>query len=804
MAGQVSVNTYIIQIMCVLNKCDEICKCFCFRAAGIACVVINGVVKNGLYVVGERCLRRSREKRSQWNAVLIDGEWRLLDVLWASCALVRRREKGWKLVDVQGEEFEDEHIEEEPGEQQHKDNEFFFLTDPDWFVSTHFPDDPDWQLLPRPLSIVQFETIVYIRERFFDMGLLMQPDSQRYCVMQTNKGEVTISFGIPQSLGYKAQFSYMLYYDATATAAATATATAAAAAAATATTTTTATATATATAAAAAAAVATAATHNTDTTATEEHIDDNANGNEEEKKVDEDRRDDAGAGADVAAAAADDDDEDDDGGGGDGDNDNDKNVEQDSVADNDAKLAINWKGCVFYRQTKEQIRYVCLMPTVGRYRMDIFGRRTKHDNGLDLVCSYVIECNSTDGRVLPDNPDIGWGPGIELEEVGLSAVSHPDGVIDTDDPVVTIQFSKTTGTDMAFWQVIKHDWIPVKDLKSRVTLRTSGDDVIAVLRLPEAGMYAYKLFADDRGTTGDIPNVCNYLVRFKHSSGPPPAPFPPLRWGVLGQGMHAQAFQFQVTGPGADGYIETSSSEITLALKLLPSGSELVYELLRLEMGLSRPEPSVTVNARDVIDIALPESGEYALNIFVRRSSDDYQIYHVHSVYIVFSGPPVVNETTTSAENNQTDEESTTDQVKASGQNAEYTTEEARAASVMDSLSQFSEEADEPVTPQRDDTGKPDDTTCVWCDTCEDSYDVDLPQSEHKLMIAAERKAAQHSTDYIEMKRTGGDNGDVVNVRLPKNGDYIIDVFDVLDNNLLDHVRCTHVTRLVEKVTHFR
>ena len=751
-----------------------------FRAAGIACVVINGVVKNGLYVISERRLRRNREKRSQWNAVLIDGEWRLLDVLWASCALVRRREKGWKLVDVQGEEFEDEHIEEEPGEQQHRDNEFYFLTDPDWFVSTHFPDDPDWQLLPRPLNIVQFETIVYIRERFFDMGLLMQPDSQRYCVLQTNKGEVTISFGIPQSLGDQAQFSYMLYYDGTTTAAA--------AAAATATTTT--------------AAVTTAATHNTDTTATEEHIDDKANWKEEEKKVDEDRRDDAGAAANVAAAAADDD-EDDDGGGGDGDNDNDKNVEKDSVADNDVKLAINWKGCVFYRQTKEQIRYMCLMPTVGRYRMDIFGRRTKHDDGLDLVCSYVIECNSTDGRVLPDNPDIGWGPGIELEEVGLKAVSHPDGVIDTDDPVVTIQFSKTTGTDMAFWQVIKHDWIPEKDLKSRVTLRTSGDYVIVVLRLPEAGMYAYKLFADDRGATGDIPNVCNYLVRFKHSSGPPLTPFPPLRWGVLGQGMHAQAFQFQVTGPGADGYIETSSSEVALALKMLPSRSELVCEMSRLQMGLSRPEPSVTVNVRDVIDITLPESGEYALNIFVRRSSDDYQIYHVHSVYIVFSGSPVVNEATTS-ENNQTDEESTTDQVTLSGQNAEHTTEDARAASVMDSLSQFSEEADEPVTPQRDDTGKPDDTTCVWCDTCEDSYGVDLPQSEHKLMIAAERKAAQHSTDYIEMKRTGGDNGDVVNVRLPKNGDYIIDVFDVLDNNLLDHVRCTHVTKLVEKVTLLR
>ena len=139
---------------------------------GFACVVISGVAHNGLYVVSERRLRLKREKGSHWNAVLIDGEWRLLDVLWASCAIARRREKGWKLVDVQGEAFEDEHIEEEPGEQQYRANKFFFLTDPDWFISTHFPDDPDWQLLPRPQSIVQFDKNVYLWEPFFDMGLL--------------------------------------------------------------------------------------------------------------------------------------------------------------------------------------------------------------------------------------------------------------------------------------------------------------------------------------------------------------------------------------------------------------------------------------------------------------------------------------------------------------------------------------------------------------------------------------------------------------------------------------------------------
>jgi len=40
---------------------------------------------------------------AQWNAVYVDGEWRLLDVFWASTCLVGRHSADWALLDSDGE-----------------------------------------------------------------------------------------------------------------------------------------------------------------------------------------------------------------------------------------------------------------------------------------------------------------------------------------------------------------------------------------------------------------------------------------------------------------------------------------------------------------------------------------------------------------------------------------------------------------------------------------------------------------------------------------------------------------------------
>jgi transglutaminase/protease-like cytokinesis protein 3 len=69
-----------------------------------------------------------------WNAARIDGAWYLLDVTWSSGYL--------------DESFTFHHAD--------PPDESYFLAEPARFVRSHLPEDPFWQLLPRPISMSTF------------------------------------------------------------------------------------------------------------------------------------------------------------------------------------------------------------------------------------------------------------------------------------------------------------------------------------------------------------------------------------------------------------------------------------------------------------------------------------------------------------------------------------------------------------------------------------------------------------------------------------------------------------------------
>ena len=772
-----------------------------YRAAGLACVVITGVNKNGSYVVGERRLYEKRARHAQWNAVLVDGEWRLLDVLWASCSLVRRRVPGWSLIDVDGETFKDEQEDDSPGERRHQTNDFFFLTDPDLFICTHLPDDPDWQLLPRPLLRMQFESFFYVRERFFELGLTLVGDSKRRCVLKTKQGEAAVVFGIPASLGIRAQFRYMLF-----------------------------------------------------------------------KKHD--------------------------------------------IEDAAGRVAVQTKGCVIYEQSDVRIKYTCHVVEVGKYRLDIYGRDVHRHDVIDLVCSYAIVCDATDGRLLPDDPDIGWGPGAELAEVGLVPITHMEGIVYTDEPNVTIMFHKATVKELVFWHCLKHNKLDEATLVSRQVLHMRGDHVIIVVRLPEPGEYAYKLFADERGKSGDIPNVCNYLIRFFKPVAPT-ASFPPLRWGVLGEGMHALTLDFDVSWIAAEGYINTLTSELTLRCDVTQSDYELFYEIGYRHNTSVLPSAMVKVDTRRthvIVHLTLSEPGEYGFNMFVRHLSEDSRINSVHSVLInyfepvvealalpdkssnsndelvgetghIFDGLRIVNELligssgeddgqpagercieddehdvpsaspdeatrhtpdSTSEETMKPDLEtiatdpdtrievpeqtpshtpvdeiaeeiaeeiatepsspSPTEVPEGSAENAEETSNETEVSAI----------ATAPEVKVETNTLTSQNGATLWkehvlpsnlvtCTICihenivisDDACCITLPHSEHGLLIAADRKAAQYPVNFTHLQRKGDRT---LLVSLPLVGVYAVAVYEVHDNNRLENVRHFNITR-IEKVT---
>nr|XP_020632994.1 kyphoscoliosis peptidase-like [Pogona vitticeps] len=156
------------------HLCREMC-----REAGLTCVEVSGQGRGAEYSHGRSCLQQ--KSNHMWNAVELEGQWFLLDVCW-----------GAGLVDVEKRLFTPRH------------DDFFFLTDPEDFVESHWPDDPVWQLLQPSIAREVFEKRVFKTPEFFKMELrLLSPDMSR---LQTEKGEATVSFASPRST----EFAYQL------------------------------------------------------------------------------------------------------------------------------------------------------------------------------------------------------------------------------------------------------------------------------------------------------------------------------------------------------------------------------------------------------------------------------------------------------------------------------------------------------------------------------------------------------------------------------------------------------------------
>ena len=176
--------------------------------AGIPCVIISGMNKSAAYDIGSKCDRKSMG--AQWNAVYINDDWRFLDAFWASACVVGRKSGEWTLVDSDGNVTqEDEETSE--GTTQHRINEFYFLPDPDKLIWTHFPDEPQWQLLDRPVTQREFEEHVDMRERFHYLGMKLMPNSHDKCMLTAKEGELELVFSLPVQQSETSRFKYMLY-----------------------------------------------------------------------------------------------------------------------------------------------------------------------------------------------------------------------------------------------------------------------------------------------------------------------------------------------------------------------------------------------------------------------------------------------------------------------------------------------------------------------------------------------------------------------------------------------------------------
>jgi transglutaminase/protease-like cytokinesis protein 3 len=87
--------------------------------SGLESAVVTGNAKTSASEIG----KLPTESSHAWNAVKVNGNWKLLDVTWASGT-----------VNPQKRVF------------TQKFNEGYFFTEPDIFILNHFPDDKNWIL----------------------------------------------------------------------------------------------------------------------------------------------------------------------------------------------------------------------------------------------------------------------------------------------------------------------------------------------------------------------------------------------------------------------------------------------------------------------------------------------------------------------------------------------------------------------------------------------------------------------------------------------------------------------------------
>lgn len=85
-------------------------------------------------------------------------------------------------------------------EMTYKIDEFYFLTDPEEHIYQHFPDDPRWQLLKKPISLEDFVHMPVVKSPFFNHKL--EFIVKTYSILKATDGRVEVRLRAPGLMSF--------------------------------------------------------------------------------------------------------------------------------------------------------------------------------------------------------------------------------------------------------------------------------------------------------------------------------------------------------------------------------------------------------------------------------------------------------------------------------------------------------------------------------------------------------------------------------------------------------------------------
>lgn len=111
------------------------------QMAGLDVIKIDGAAKGFGYTLGTPI---GDAKSHSWNAVRIDGQWKMLDCTWGAGYINEDKKFVYKF------------------------REYYFLAKPENFIYTHFPSEAKYQFLKKPLTEQEFVSLPNLRPGFFE------------------------------------------------------------------------------------------------------------------------------------------------------------------------------------------------------------------------------------------------------------------------------------------------------------------------------------------------------------------------------------------------------------------------------------------------------------------------------------------------------------------------------------------------------------------------------------------------------------------------------------------------------------
>ncbi|KAL8579137.1 hypothetical protein ACOMHN_036076 [Nucella lapillus] len=155
------------------------------RFAGLTSKILTGYAKGLDYRPGNQF--KDSNYNHSWNAVLVDGNWYLIDSHWATRYLVSEKNVAENLV--------------------YEYDEFFFLAVPEHLIYSHWSQETEWQLLDRPVSLQEFEAMPLVKSYFFKCAMYFV--SHHNGVIGTKNGRITLTLGYkkPTNFSFKVTFA---------------------------------------------------------------------------------------------------------------------------------------------------------------------------------------------------------------------------------------------------------------------------------------------------------------------------------------------------------------------------------------------------------------------------------------------------------------------------------------------------------------------------------------------------------------------------------------------------------------------